>query len=274
DAIEEKKQAKSILLGETKVSDHYSSEENDFTKDSKFDPEYYDLKFLDPEDKISIVYLNRDRSFSNRDQITITDTGVGLGGNRLKGFFRPAFSTKRLNRKALGKFGIGSKSGLATGIESYQIMSRHNGREYYFDIYGDRFFSIVARFNDKGFENPHEVWKAKRYNDDGDVEEFDNIIYYTETELPNCVSVIMDIKNPIRNKSKYIDAVKSQLTYFKYVTLHEKYEDKNYSWREGEIHFKTDVLYQDEYLIIPKDNYYSVPHLILNGVNYGKYFAA
>lgn len=90
DAIEEKKQAKSILLGETKVADHYSSEENDFTKDSKFDPEYYDLKFLDPEDKISIVYLNRDRNFSNRDQITITDTGVGLGGNRLKGFFRPA----------------------------------------------------------------------------------------------------------------------------------------------------------------------------------------
>ena len=57
------------------------------------------------------------------------------------------FSTKRLNKKALGKWGIGSKSGLSTGVESYQMTSRYNGREYKFDIYNDRFFSTVSEIN-------------------------------------------------------------------------------------------------------------------------------
>ena len=264
DAIEEKKIARSILTGKSKVEDHYSSLESDITKDSKFDPEYYDLNYLSDEDTIIIKYVNVDRSVSNRDKIIIEDTGVGLGGNRLRGFFRPAFSTKRLNKSALGKWGIGSKSGLATGVESYQIVSRHNGREYKFDIYNDRFYSTTPRFSESG-ENPCEVWKAKRYTEDGGTEDFDNLIYYTLTDKPNGLTVIMDVKNPIRNKNKFFDAVKSQLTYFNYVRFIEQYS----SGVENEIFFKTKVLYQDEHLIIPEENYYSVPHLVLNGVNYG-----
>lgn len=36
-----------------------------------------------------------------------------------------------------------------------------------------------------------------------------------------------------------------------------------------EIYFRTEILYRDENLIIPKDNYYAVPHLVLNNVVYG-----
>lgn len=106
DAIEEKKVARSIITGESKVEDHYSTEESDLTKDSKFDPSYYNLDFLSEEDIINITYVNRDRETNSRDQIIIEDSGVGLGDNRLRGFFRPAFSTKRLNKSALGKWGI------------------------------------------------------------------------------------------------------------------------------------------------------------------------
>ena len=140
--------------------------------------------------------------------------------------------------------------------------------EYHFDIYNDRFFSTVPKFNEQG-ENPFEIWKAKRYTDNNTIEEFDNIIYYQETSEPNGLKVLIDVKNPIRNKSKYIDAIKSQLTYFAYVKLFETWESGYHQGDIDEIYFKTDVLYRDEHLVIPKENYYAVPHLVLNGVNYG-----
>ena len=74
---------------------------------------------------------------------------------------------------------IGSKSGLSTGVESYQMISRYNGKEYQFDIYNDRYFSTVPAKNTETFEdNPYEVWRSKRYKEDGTVEEFDNHIHY------------------------------------------------------------------------------------------------
>lgn len=265
DSIEEKKVAISILTGESKVEDHYATIESDITNDSKFDPEYYNLEFLDTENRIDITYVKR--YSSNRDQIIIEDTGVGLGGHRLKHCFRPGFSTKRLSIKALGKFGLGSKSGLSTGVEYYTMVSWYNGKEYKFNIYMDRFYSTVSRFNEEtGEENQCEVWKAKRFSEDGSIEEFDNLIYYNKTNRKNGVSIILDVKNPIRNKQKYIDAVKSQLNYFDSVRLFEQYEDGS---DKREIHFRTDILYKDSHLIIPKDNYYAVPHLVLNNVVYG-----
>ena len=227
DSIEEKKVAISILTGESKVEDHYATIESDITNDSKFDPEYYNLEFLDTQNRIDITYVKR--YSSNRDQIIIEDTGVGLGGHRLRGFFKPGFSTKRLSIKALGKFGLGSKSGLSTGVEYYTMVSWYNGKEYKFNIYMDRFYSTVSRFNEEtGEENQCEVWKAKRFAEDGSIEEFDNLIYYNKTNRKNGVSIILDVKNPIRNKQKYIDAVKSQLNYFDNVRLFEQYEGDVY----------------------------------------------
>ena len=269
DAIEEKKIAISILTGETTVEDHYSTVESDITRDSKFNPEYYNLDRLSSEDRIEITYVNR--YSSNRDRIIIEDTGVGLGGTRLQGFFKPAFSSKRLNKKALGKWGIGSKSGLSTGVESYQMTSRYNGKEYKFDIYNDRFFSTVSEINMDTYQtNPHELWKVKVYTETGEVIEKDLPIYYTETSEPNGVIISIDVKNPIRNKQKYIDAVKTQLNYFSDVKLFEvtEYSDETLG-SPKEIHFRTDILYKDEHLIIPKDNYYAVPHLVINNVVYG-----
>ena len=267
DAIEEKKVAISILTGKTTVEDHYSTVESDITKDSKFNPEYYSLDHLSPYDKIEITYIKM--YSSNRDKIVIEDTGVGLGGSRLQGFFKPAFSSKRLNKKALGKWGIGSKSGLSTGVESYQMTSRYNGREYQFDIYNDRFFSTVSEINVDTYQtNPHELWKVKVYTETGEVEEKDLPVYYTETSEPNGVIISIDVKNPVRNKQKYIDAVKTQLNYFENVRLFECWEGEECN--KEEIHFKTDILYKDEYLIIPKDNYYAVPHLVINNVVYGR----
>ena len=46
DSISEKKVAKEILSGKAKVEDYFVDLEGDLYKDSKFDPNYYDLKWL------------------------------------------------------------------------------------------------------------------------------------------------------------------------------------------------------------------------------------
>lgn len=86
DSIVEKNNARKILKGEATVEDFYvASDGSDIQSDSKFNASYYDLERLNPEDEINISYINRD--WSNRDLIRIQDTGVGLGGSRLQGFF-------------------------------------------------------------------------------------------------------------------------------------------------------------------------------------------
>ena len=268
DSINEKLMAISILSGESKVEDHYIDLETDITKDSKFDKDYYDVNYLNPENKVIINYINKLHDTVNRDQIIISDTGVGLGRERLQGYFRPAYSTKRLNAKSLGRFGIGSKAGLSTGVESFKMISRYNGRKYSFDIYNDRFFSTIEKFNSDGTINPSEIWEAERYNDKGELEKFNNVIYYEETKECNSVDIIIDVKNPLRNKTKYFDAIKQQLCYFDYIEFLESWENDRYSEQKHDI--SVELLYKDENLIIPKySNYYDVPHLILNGVNYG-----
>ncbi len=266
DSIDEKHVARKILSGEAKVEDHYLESKTEMTEASKFDEGYYNLNHLDPVDTVSIIY--RERPSQMRDQIIITDSGVGLGGSRLQGYFKPMYSTKRLNKKALGKWGIGAKAGLSTGVESFQMLTRYNGREYEFDIYNDRHNSVVPPFDmETGKDNPYEIWKdIEVYKEDGTTEFIDLKVYYRETSEPNMVRVSMDVKNPIRYKKVYIDAVKSQLTYFKLVTF--KRVDEDFDLIET-YDVQTPVMYEDEYVIIPENDYYAVPHFVLNNVNYG-----
>ncbi|WP_428743182.1 ATP-binding protein [Tenacibaculum sp.] len=262
DSIDEKSVARNILTGKAKVEDYYSTEVDKLSKDSQFDPNYYDLKFLNPVDEIKIIYQNKD---GHRDKIIISDTGVGLGGKRLQGYMRPAYSTKRLSKKALGKYGVGSKSGLSTGVESYQMTSCHNGKKFSFDIYSDRYFSTIPKFNDYGEVNPHEIWKVKKRLESGEIVESDEIIYYEITSEYNSVTTSIDVKNPVRKKHTYFEAIKTQLAYFDNITFIEidvdGYERKH--------NFKAEILYRDEHIIIPKEKYYTVPHIVLNNVIYG-----
>jgi hypothetical protein len=113
DSVKEKNLAKQILKGEAKVEDHYISrdsvkdkvvsEDSDIYEDSEFNKDYYDLKWLNVSDTVTLTYTTNEQN--KRDQFTITDPGVGLGGNRLEGFFNLGYSSKRLNTNELGGFG-------------------------------------------------------------------------------------------------------------------------------------------------------------------------
>ena len=232
DAIKEKRMAIAILTGEAKVSDYYVEKEvdakqADIYRDSKFNKEYYDLKWLDQKDQVTLHYHNTD--VSQRDTFTITDTGVGLGGRRLEGFFNLGYSSKRLNTKELGGFGLGAKSPLATGVESYRLLTRYNGKEFCFDVYSHKVDCVYGKWDESGktngiyeFQPQISGYEKKIEVVDGDSVEVDDEskpiyhtfkAYYKPTTEKNSTSIIIGVKK--HNKTQFFDAVRSQLMYIK-----------------------------------------------------------
>lgn len=270
DSIMEKNSAIKILTGEAKVSDYYEDSDDILAIDSKFQPDYYDLANLNKTDLIEIKYTRRD-NYNRRDLITISDTGVGIWGDRLRGVVAIGYSTKRLS-KALGCFGVGSKSGLATKVESYRITSVHNERKVILDIYEDGYFSVIPRFKEEGVENKYTSWKAKKKNSEGKVIDVECKAYYEDCKEKNSCTIEIEVRNPTKNFRKYSDAIKNQLNYLKVPITFDIYsqsseESKPFHVRSVDV--KTDVLYEDDLIVIPEWDTYTVPHLVLNGINYG-----
>jgi hypothetical protein len=103
DAVREKFNAINILKGINKADDYYITREGALYEASNWKPEYYDLKYLNTDSNVIIKYNNRTSEL--KDTITFSDSGVGLGGDRLIGYFQLGFSTKRNNKQAIGKWG-------------------------------------------------------------------------------------------------------------------------------------------------------------------------
>lgn len=271
DANTEKNQAIAIKSGQAVVSDFYAEadENSKIQNDSKFNPEYYDLKHLNVENKVSLDYHYHPEPLG-RDMLHIKDTGVGLGGKRLIKFFTPGSSSKRLNKKALGKYGIGSKSPLASGVESYFMVTTYNGKRMTFEIRKDKFDPITPKFNTSGELNPHEVLEGVK-----DLAGREVKAYYEKTTDKNSVEIIIPVKK--HNRDTVIDSIESQLMYFKediVLTEHSYNEVEDFENRvnaESEVHpFKANILYEDDDLIIPEGrSYYARPHFVMNGVGYG-----
>lgn len=111
DAISEREIAKSILLGEKTVEEFYAEKEGAIYNDSKFDKDYYDLQHFSNDPKVTIYY--HEGKGMDKDYVEIIDNGVGLGGRRLEKYFSLGFSSKRLNKYSLGKFGLNITGAIA-----------------------------------------------------------------------------------------------------------------------------------------------------------------
>lgn len=255
DSLKEKFIAIDILTGVAKVEDYYVVKEGEAYKDSKFNPNYYDLKYLSDINEVDVIYY--DRGTIGKDSIVIRDHGVGLGGSRLVGYFSIGYSSKRLSSFALGKFGLGAKSPLATNAPYYTVTSRYNGQEFKFNIYSMKFESIVPKYDFEGMaENPH-IFLPGLEDSNGPVP-----IYYRHTHELNMFQVEIPAKK--HHKQQYIDAVTSQLLYFKNVRLFVDEEGD-----QKEIPVKANIMYEDDLIILSNNSPYQKPHLLLNGVNYG-----
>lgn len=249
DAIKERDVAKEILSGKAKVSDYYVESTGELTKDSKFNPDYYDLKWLSDDPNVRIVYEERG---TEKDIIRIIDNGVGLGGLRLEKYFQLGFSSKRTSSWALGKFGIGGKAALSTGEPYYILKTRYNGKQFEFNVYSYKIESTIPPANlATGQSNGSYIFEGGY------------TAYYTNTEEKNGTEIIINTKK--FRKQEYIDAVKSQLLYFDNIDLFVK----NTTGAMEKIPVKAEILYEDSHLVISNNNQYSKPHMVLNKVNYG-----
>lgn len=254
DSLAEKEVAINILTGKRKVEDYFADLQGDVYEDSRFDPGYYNLAWLSKENTVEMRYVCG--RHMQKDRVIISDTGVGMSIARLTGYFQLGFSTKRLSKLPLGKFGVGAKSPLSTNIPFYTVESRYNGHQYRFNVYMHDVDSIIPALNlETGKENPYVII------DNGT--EYGYKVYWQPTKQPNGVTVTMETKKI--HKQQYIDAVKSQLLYFD--DIHFVIEQEN--GQEEVIEYKAPILYEDEHIVLSDNQYYTKPHLLLNKVNYG-----
>lgn len=247
DSISERDVAKKILQGTHKVEDFFEEREGKIYQDSKFDPSYYDLKWLSSDTKVHMTYI--EGNAIEKDKVEFRDNGVGLGDYRLLKYFQLGYSTKRLSKLPLGKFGIGGKAPLSTGVDFFTMESRYNGRKFKFNVYSHIIDSIIPR-------GEHYITFAE-----GTPDEYR--IYYEPTEELNGVTISLQVKK--NHKQQYIDAVKSQLLYFTNIDFNVLHDDG----RLEPVDYQAEIIYEDDMILLSDNSWFSSPHLLLNKVNYG-----
>lgn len=251
DAVKEKQIAVAILTGKSKEEDFYLRREEAVYKDSNFNHDYYNIRYFDLSEEAKNVIIHYYENSLGRDQVTITDHGVGLGGKRLKGYFQLGYSSKRNTKFALGKFGIGAKAALSTGIDCYYVETAHNGLLTKFNVYSHKVTSLVPRLNlDKGTENV--------------LLEFDGEEVYAEPyDGFNYTRISIEVKK--HKRGAYMDAVKSQLMYFPNVTFLVTNEAGDTITHN----IKAPIVFENDKLLVAKHTQYNRPHILINNVNYG-----
>jgi len=262
DAVREREVAKSILSGESRPEDHFEMHlEGDIYKDSKWDPNYFDLNYLSDDMNTYIYY---EEGVYN-DILRIVDNGVGIGQKRMTGYFSLGWSSKRAQKGALGKWGLGNKVALSLNIDSYTVISRYNGHKFRFEVYIDNIVSTTPKFGKNGPNEYIDVEVANQ-TDSGESKTFR--FYYEETDELNGLEVIVPIKK--HNKLKFFEAIESQLMYLPNIIFQHKEEDAT-SYNVVDIAAK--VLYKDDNVIISESTVFNKPHILLGVgdgyINYG-----
>lgn len=251
DSITERNIAKILLADPSKMGEYYVEREGEIYKDSRFDPSYYNPKYMSSDDTVYITYHRTDSS-QLRDRITIRDNGVGLGSNRLEGYMKISYSSKRLSTKTLGTFGLGCKSPLATGVDNYSLKTAHNGKEFSFLIYKDKIDNCYSKWNSDGTMNEYITFNN------------DYKVYYKKTTKQNFVEVSWDVKK--HQAEEYKNAIRSQLLYFKNPI---DFRIKNAYGSDEKVDFQANIIHETDDYILADQNYFSRPHLIISGVCYG-----
>lgn len=244
DSQREKEIAVSILSGESTPEEHFIDREGDKYKDSNWDASYYNLDHLNTEKtKVELTY-KQNEGIGYCDTFSVKDYGVGLGQDRLEGYFSIGYSTKRNSKGSLGAFGFGNKVALSTRCDYYTLITVHNGKKFKFNCYSYKIDSIIGKFSG---DNTNKSITFKNGQE----------IYYEDTTEKNYSEVIVPTKR--HHRSKYEQAVKSQLLYFSNVEF-KVIEEDDYV---RPINTAADILYNSDRLIISRNNQFSKPHIVI-----------
>jgi len=252
DAIVERTVFEAINAGQP-VEDYYlQRNDGKLLKDSGFNESYYNPSFLSKNSKVMVTYTEG----SPRDSVTIRDYGVGLGGDRLKGFFKLGYSSKRNMKLAIGKFGAGAKSGLATGVDYFIMETTYNGFKTSFMILRQDYDPITPEHT----LGRSEVWRVNMA--DGTVK--DKTVYWEPTTDFNGVAITLEAKK--HNKDLFIDSVKSQFQYFNGKVHFTHIDPTGYKTIDS---LSEKPMYESDVLLIPKYSTYTSPHILVDGISYG-----
>ena len=106
DSQREKEIAIQILTGKAKEEDFFIIKHGKEFEDSRFNPKYYDLNWLNTtKNEVELEYVEHQGS-GFCDEFIVRDYGVGLGNGRLEGSLSLGFSTKRGTKEQIGGFGL------------------------------------------------------------------------------------------------------------------------------------------------------------------------
>lgn len=253
DSIIEKNVFREIQKGIPVETFFLQRQDGALLKDSEYNSDYYDEKFLSDNCKVLVTY----QEGTPRDSISIMDYGVGLGGERLRGYFRIGWSSKRNFLTARGLYGLGSKSALATGVEYYTMTTVYNGYKTTFMIYNRDYENITPKTKD----GKTDVWEVTM----ADNRKVKKNIYWEPCPYEkNSVTVSVEVKK--HNKQTFISGVKDQFQYFSgQVQLKVVDSYGSVTWD-----YLNDVPeYESDHLLIPKYSTYSSPHILVDGISYG-----
>lgn len=252
DAIIERDIYKAIKAGDPVEKYFLQRDDGKLLKDSSYDPTYYNENHLSEHNKVYVTYTEG----SPRDKIIIEDYGVGLGGNRLKGFFKLGYSSKRNMKLVMGKFGAGAKAGLATGVEYFVVTTIYNGYKTSFMIFKNDYEAITPQHP----EAKVEEWKVQMSNGDTQTRN----IFWEKTHEPNGVLIELEVKK--HNKQAYINAVTDQFQYFKgkvHLTIIDEDGIKETNTLDQDPEYESDTI------LIPRYSTYTAPHILVDGISYG-----
>ena len=265
DAILERDIAKGILNGELKVEDHFdmTEREDGAFNASGWDPNYFDPHWLSDD---PYIYINYEEGKIN-DTLRIKDHGVGLGEERLIGYFQLAFSTKRQSKSALGRWGLGNKSPLSLGIDSFTVINTYNGRRFKFEVYLADVQSATPKFSN-GKRNESIMLTIPQKQEDGSMVDKDFEFYFEETDQKNSLEIIVPLKKHM--KDKILQAVREQLMYIPNVKFYIQELGQLYPQEEN---INPKVLFRDKSIIISESKVLDRPHILLGVgdglINYG-----
>lgn len=249
DSQREKEIAISILTGRTKPEDHFISRDGEKYKDSNWDASYYDINHLDQHNNEVELEYTQNQGTGHCDTFSVKDYGIGIGEQRLKGYFQLGYSTKRNSKDSLGAFGFGNKVALSTRCDYYTMETVYNGKKFKFNCYSYKIDSLVGKFNTK----TGEINDSITFDTDGE----ETKVYFERTEEKNYTKVSVPTKR--HHRAKYENAVENQLLYFNNVKffITDEY-DTNY-----EKAFKAQALYESERIVVSSNSKFSRPHIII-----------
>jgi len=255
DAQSEKEKALEILSGKCSPDKYFIQRDGDLYKDSNWNPEYYDVNYLNAsKNEVELIFKKGKEDIGRCDRFIVRDYGVGIGKRRLQGVLEVGYSTKRNRKDALGAFGLGAKVGLSTGAEYYNLTTVYNGVKYKVKVFNKKINDLVGKFNlEKGEENVPYYFHL----DNEESKEIIGTIYGEKTDELNYTEIEIPVMRHYR--SDFDTAVKTQLLFFKNV----KYYHEEIDGSRSEIKFQANVLYNSDNLIIAKDTPYSKPFVVI-----------